>query len=208
MEFTTWLSYVSIITALIAIPGPSSMLITLHGAKYGFKKANLTVLGNLAGSLVLMGLSALGLGAILTSSELLFSIAKYLGASYLIYLGIKTILSTPKNKTNNDEIIQIESNSDLIKTGFLTGASNPKDLIFFAALFPAFLNKDSSIVTQLVILMITWLIVDYSLKVMYVFAGKKITHLFSNANFSTWFNRITGGVFIGFGAVLAGYNKT
>ncbi len=209
MDITTWLTFVTVISALIVIPGPSSLLITLHGAKYGFKKANFTILGNLSGSLVLMSLSVFGLGALLVSSEFVFSIAKYCGAAYLIYLGIKTILhSTKANEdTNGQNMLTSESNLFLLKVGFFTGASNPKDLIFFAALFPAFLNTDSSLFIQFVILMITWLLVDYLLKLIYLFVGGKISILFSKPNFSSWFNRITGGMFVGFGVLLAGYNK-
>jgi len=94
MDTTTWLAYAGVITALIIIPGPSSVLITLHGYKYGFKKTNSTIIGNLIGSSVLMGLSAIGLSLILTSSEVIFSLVKYIGAAYLIFIGIKAWLNT------------------------------------------------------------------------------------------------------------------
>jgi homoserine/homoserine lactone efflux protein len=209
MDITNWLAYVSVIAALIAIPGPSSLLITLHGYEYGFKKTNNTIIGNLMGSLVLMGFSAIGLGVILTSSEVIFSIAKYIGASYLIYIGIKTLLKSPAElHVQYQEKFCNVSNYTLLKKGFLTGISNPKDLLFFAALFPAFLSPDGSLTTQLTVLMLTWLFVDYLLKVIYMTVGKKINSQFSSPKFLTLFNRFTGGLFVIFGMILVGSSRS
>lgn len=208
MAITTWVTFVTVISALIIIPGPSSLLITMHGAHYGYGKANYTIFGNLLGSLILMTLSAAGLSTLLLSSEIAFSIAKYIGAAYLIFLGIKSILSASKNL--DSDTTQLSSNVSrlsLLRSGFFTGISNPKDLIFFASLFPAFLSSDYPIANQLMILMATWLLVDYLLKLVYVLAGGKIRRLFASTTFKVWFNRLTGGLFIGFGSTLAAYNK-
>jgi len=208
MDLTTWLSYVGVITALIAIPGPSSLLITLHGYKYGFKKTHNTITGNLLGSLALMGFSAIGLSLILTSSEVIFLLIKYLGASYLIYLGINTLLNaTLEPQVQLQENLCEATSSKLLKHGFLTGISNPKDLLFFTALFPAFLNSDGSLPAQLAILMLTWLLVDYAIKVIYMLVGKKVSSKLSSPKFLTTFNRFTGGLFVTFGILLAGSSK-
>jgi len=203
MDITLWLAYIGVITVLIAIPGPSSLLITLHGYKYGFKKANNTIIGNLLGSLVLMGGSSLGIGVILTSSTFLFSIAKYIGASYLLYLGIKTLLYAKSKKLSPlEDIIDNATSLSLLKQGFLTGLSNPKDLLFFAALFPTFLSADASLYFQLSVLMFTWLSIDYGLKLIYLLLGKKLNIQFSTTNLLVLFNQITGGIFISFAMLL------
>jgi threonine/homoserine/homoserine lactone efflux protein len=95
--------------------------------------------------------------------------------------------------------VTFEENSSLFKQGFLTGISNPKDLLFFAALFPAFLNEQQPLLMQLVILMTTWSVVDYMIKVVYVLMGKKINSKFSSPSFLKVCNRLTGGIFIGLG---------
>ncbi len=204
MELTTWFAYLGVIAALIALPGPSSLLITLHGYQYGLKKSNHTIVGNMTGSFILMGLSALGLGLLLTTSETIFTLTKYIGASYLIYLGInawrKSAVIDGSEVSNS---VTFEKNSSLFKQGFLTGISNPKDLLFFTALFPAFLNEQQPLLMQLVILMTTWLVVDYMIKVIYVLMGKEINSKFSSPSFLKIFNRLTGGIFIGFGVLLA-----
>ena len=204
VELTTWFAYLGVITALIALPGPSSLLITLHGYQYGLKKSNHTIIGNMSGSFILMGLSALGLGLLLTTSETVFTLTKYIGASYLIYLGINSWRKSAVIDSNKASYnATFEKNSSLFKQGFLTGISNPKDLLFFTALFPAFLNDQQSLFMQLVILMTTWLVVDYMIKVIYVLMGKKINSKFSNPSFLKIFNRLTGGIFVGFGLLLA-----
>lgn len=208
MELAVWLSYVAMISALIAFPGPSSLLVTMHGYQYGFKRSNYTIIANLFGSLVLMVLSALGLGILISTSEALFSLVKYLGAAYLIYIGVKTwrrstaITSNESTGNHNGQ-----SNSSLIRQGFFTGVSNPKDLVFFAALFPVFINAEQPIVGQLLVLMSTWLVIDYLLKILYSLMGKRINKQFSSNAFVTVFNRITGGIFITAGVAVAGLNN-
>lgn len=208
MELTVWLSYVAMISVLIAFPGPSSLLVTLHGYQYGFRRSNFTIIANLLGSLVLMILSALGLGILISTSDILFSSVKYLGAGYLIYIGIKTWRrSTVVLNNESTDILNDESNLSLLKQGFFTGISNPKDLVFFTALFPVFINADQPIIGQLLVLMCTWLVIDYLLKVIYSLTGKKINKQFSSGTFVTVFNRITGGMFIVAGMALAGLNN-
>ncbi len=208
MEITIWLTYLGVIIALIAIPGPSSLLITLHGYKYGLKKTNSTIVGNVLGSFILMAISSTGLSALLSTSETLFLITKYLGAAYLIFLGIKTWRnSAMDNNINPVSAPRVESTFTIFKQGFFTGVSNPKDLLFFAALFPAFLSPQQPLLVQLSILMLTWLVVDYLMKVLYVMVGKRLKDKFSNPNFLRNFNRFTGSLFFGFGILIAGTNK-
>lgn len=208
MELTTWLSYVAMISALIAFPGPSSLLITMHGYQYGFKRSNYTITANLLGSLVLMVLSALGLGVLISTSEILFSFVKYLGAAYLIYIGVRTwcrSTATTNDKSTNNK--SHESSASMFKQGFFTGISNPKDLVFFAALFPVFINFQQPIIGQFLVLMLTWLVIDYIIKIVYCLTGKRINKQFSSNSFVTIFNRMTGGMFIAAGLALAGSNN-
>lgn len=206
MDTTLLLAYIGVITVLIAIPGPSSMLISLHGYKYGFRKANATIIGNLLGTLVLMGLTIIGLGVLLTSSEVAFVIVKYMGASYLILLGVRTFILSPEETTGQPQgKLRDVSGYSLLKQGFLTGVSNPKDILFFTALFPTFLSVEYSMNMQMSILMIIWLVVDYSLKLIYLSIGRGLNNQFSNPNFLLILNKITGGAFVTFGMALCLY---
>lgn len=196
MEYTTWLSYVAIITPFILFPGYSTILITLHGFQYGVRKSNSTIIGNLLASLVLMAISAFGLGIIISTSMIAFIIMKYLGAIYLIYIGIKTWRKASSSEDTDSMQKGLTNTSTylMLKQGFLTGISNPKYLIFFIALFPGFINYEKPIFTQLIILMSTWLVIDYAVKLIYASSGARISKKLSKL-----FQRATGGIFILFG---------
>jgi threonine/homoserine/homoserine lactone efflux protein len=203
MDTTLLLAYIGVITVLIAIPGPSSMLISLHGYKYGYRKTNATIIGNLLGTLVLMALTTIGLGIILTSSEAAFTFVKYLGSSYLIFLGVRTcLLTSEKVMEQPQEKLSDVSGASLLKVGFLTGVSNPKDILFFTALFPAFLSTEYSMSKQMCVLILIWVLIDYSLKLIYLAIGRALNAKFSNPKFLLVFNKITGGVFVSFGLAL------
>lgn len=200
MEFTVWFSYVAIITPFILFPGYSTILVTLHGFQYGVKRSNFTIIGNLLASLTLMAISALGLGIIISTSTVAFIIMKYLGAAYLIYIGIKTWFkasSSTNTSSKNNKFLSVSPYS-MLKQGFLTGISNPKYLIFFVALFPGFINYEKPIFVQLIILMFTWLVIDYTVKLLYASTGRRISKQLSKL-----FQRATGGIFILFGLNLA-----
>jgi len=203
MDITLLLSYIGIITVLIAIPGPSSMLISLHGYKYGYRKTNATIIGNILGTVVLMALTTIGLGIILKSSEAAFTFVKYLGSSYLIFLGIRTYLLTSEKVSGQpQEKLNDVSGVSLLKLGFLSGVSNPKDILFFTALFPAFLSTEYSMSRQMCVLIFIWVLIDYSLKLIYLVIGRVLNTKFSNPRFLLLFNKITGVVFVSFGLVL------
>ncbi len=203
MDAALLLAYIGAIIILIAIPGPSSVLISLHGYKYGFKKANATIIGNLLGTLVLMCLTILGLGILLISSEGAFILVKYAGASYLILLGVHTFLHpTEKLKGQSLGTLSDVSGYVLLKQGFLTGVCNPKDILFFSAFFPTFLSCEHSMNTQLFMLMLVWSLVDYSFKLIYLSIGRGLNNQFSNPRFLLALNKITGGTFVTFGFAL------
>jgi len=203
MDTALLLAYIGAITILIAIPGPSSVLISLHGYKYGFKKANATIIGNLLGTLVLMGLTIIGLGILFMASKSAFTLVKYAGASYLILLGVHTfLLPAEKSKEQIQGKLNDVSGCVLLKQGFFTGVCNPKDILFFTAFFPTFLNCEHSMRTQIFILMLVWLVVDYTLKLIYLSIGRGLSNKFSDPRFLLILNKATGGAFVTFGLVL------
>ncbi len=131
---------------------------------------------------------------------------KYFGASYLIFLGVCTfLLSFEKIAGQPQRKLSDVSGYSLLKQGFITGVCNPKDILFFTAFFPTFLNCEYSMSTQMFILMLVWLLVDYSLKLIYLSIGRGLNNQFSNPRFLLLFNKITGGAFVIFGVALCLY---
>ncbi|WP_339651146.1 LysE family translocator [Halopseudomonas pelagia] len=209
MDGLTWLAYVGVIFALIVFPGPSALLCTSHGLKFGRQRAMATVAGGALASLVLMTISSLGLGAILAASETTFYVLKMLGGAYLVYLGVKAWLERPAvtqqaSATAGSEVVPLR---ELLNRGFVVGISNPKDLLFFAALFPNFINVSEPQLLQFVILALTWLMLDVVLMSTYAGAGSKISRWFQSPSRVTLFNRATGGLFMAAGGALIASNR-
>lgn len=209
MELSVWLLYVSIISVLILSPGPSALLCMSSGITLGNKKTIPTILGGAIAALVLMSISAIGLGAILVASETLFFIIKLIGAAYLIYLGWLAWKEGSIN-TNNKNLSHYTPSehppSLLFKKGFMVGISNPKDLLFFIALFPNFIHAGAPQIEQYILLASTWFVIDCMSMFIYAGLGSKISPWLSTTNSMRLVNRITGGIFIILGSALAVYS--
>lgn len=202
MDGLTWITYVGVITALIVFPGPVALLCTSHGLKFGRHRATATVLGGGLASLVLMLVSALGLGAILAASETAFSLLKVVGGGYLIFLGIQAWRARPQPPSPEldgaapDPLAPKASIGRLFRHGFMVGVSNPKDLLFFAALFPNFIAVGEPQLVQFAILALTWLVIDTTLMSIYAAMGSGLGRWFNRPGRVKAFNRATGGLFM------------
>ncbi|MCM2973357.1 LysE family translocator [Larsenimonas suaedae] len=205
MDLAIWLTYLSVITALIAFPGPVALLCMHQGVRVGRRRALASVTGGVTASLILMGLSALGLGAILATSELAFLALKVFGAGYLIYLGVQAWMSpsAPVDMAASDAPMPAASTGRRFRKGLGIGLSNPKDLLFFGALFPNFLDMSQPLWPQLTLLALTWLAVDFTTMTTYAALGGSISRWFKSARRVRLFNRTTGGLFIAAGGALA-----
>jgi len=185
-------------------PGPSMILALNHGIKYGAKRTLATAFGNLAATLIQAFLSIVGLGAILLQSEAVFNILKYLGAIYLIYIGIKTFFAPTDFELQVSERGSTSSNSKkLFLEAFFVTAGNPKAIVFFTALFPQFVDARNNTVFQCFIILLILAIIAFSCMMIYSVFGQKLVHFFSKAKFTKIFNRLVGGSLIGMGIGLA-----
>jgi len=207
MPLNHWLLFTSVVLAVIVMPGPAAALCLSHGVAHGRLRTLVTVLGLVLSSLVLIVLSVAGLGAVLASSAMLFDFIKYAGAAYLIYLGVSIWRSDPVSAFDGSTAaalpVQTASPGKLFRTGFLVGISNPKDLLFFGALFPQFIATKGPLIGQVAILGATWCIVAFAVMSFYAAVGAKLARSVDSLNARVIFNRITGGVFIAAGGALA-----
>lgn len=222
MLLHTWLLYVSLAAAVIASPGPSALLCVSHAVRHGVRRSVATIVGGMTASMVLMGLSALGLGAVIAASDTLFQAIKWAGAAYLLYLGITTWRAQPEGETATPVAPDAASEAPapglrsaptrigwltLYRKGLMVGIGNPKDLLFFSALFPQFLDASAPVAGQLSVLALTWLVLDGSIMLAYVLCGAKLLARLGQGGAGRWFQRVTGGAFIAAGGVLAATNR-
>lgn len=208
MTLDLWLVYVLAATGLTLTPGPNGLLSLTHGVRFGLARTVFTVLGGVIGFLVLIAASLAGLGALLATSELAFTVAKWIGAAYLVYLGIRlwrapppqVRLPTEEKYGREDGVVR------LFTQGFLVAVSNPKALIFFAAFLPQFMVPGLSYGVQLVVLGGTFAVVEFVYELVLAGMAQRIAPWLGRHG--RWFNRITGTSFIGIGGLLATANRS
>ncbi|MBC7489246.1 MAG: LysE family translocator [Glaciimonas sp.] len=163
MQLQTWLFYLAAVLALVVTPSPTVLSCVTSAVNFGMRRALMEVFGSLTAVCLVMTVSAFGLGATLTTSEQVFLIMKWYGAAYLICVGIRAFRSHRTNFDVDIENKQLQTRSPqlllmrLYLNGFLVGASNPKAILFFNALFPQFLNPNVPQVPQFLILGLTFI---------------------------------------------------
>ncbi|MFC1819915.1 LysE family translocator [Thermodesulfobacteriota bacterium] len=209
MSFNFFIVYSITVFVASIVPGPSMLLALTHGMKYGAKRTIASALGNLSITLIQASISIAGLGAILLASEYLFNIVKWIGAAYLIYMGLSLW------RTANISISLIPSSNPsqittlrkmFLQAAFVT-AGNPKAIVFFTAVFPQFIDPNAAYMPQFSIIMGTGGIIAFSCFMLYAAGGQKLMTLFSRTTVGKYINKMIGGTFIGAGIGLAASNK-
>lgn len=201
MPLHTWLLYIVTVSVVIMTPGPGMLLVMNHALRYGTRPALATIAGNACGVLCLMLVTAAGLGALLAASATAFVVLKLAGAAYLVYLGIR-VWRAPATPFQVEAGVTVRPLTTLFRDGLLMALSNPKILLFFAALFPQFIDPHASQALQLGILASTHLSIELICSSLYLLGSRKLAPLLAEARRVRLFNRTTGGMFVGFGCLL------
>ncbi len=186
-------------------PGADTMYILGRSISQGKKAGILSVLGIVTGALVHCVFASLGLSIILAKSALAFEIVKYLGAAYLIYLGIKTLLLKSKEEFELTEKNKDVNYRKIYVSGILTNVLNPKIALFFLAFLPQFINPDyaqNSIPFLILGLTFVTTVTIWCL-FLAVFSSKLSNQIRKNYKIKIWLDKITGGIFIALGIKLA-----
>ena len=159
MSFEIWLTYLATVLAFMITPGPSHLLMLSNSMTHGFRPSLATTAGDLTANALQMLAAGLGLAAILVASQNALTVIKWAGVAYLIWMGIRMWRHASHAKTTAGAAPSA-SLKTLWGQGFLTSAANPKAVVFFAALFPQFIDPNLPFVPQFVALSITYIIVD------------------------------------------------
>lgn len=200
MELSTWLLFLGIALVAIISPGPAVLLSVTNSLTHGFTKSVFSSLGNITGIFAVSSAAALGLGAVLQTSILMFTALKIFGAVYLIHLGIRQWRS--KHNIFETSIETSKSNQRIRKSfvqGLLVAISNPKAILFFTALFPQFIDLSKPIWVQFIILTTTFMFFSFIILVTYALSAHSVKGWFAKSNRAVCLNRISGTIFISFG---------
>ncbi len=171
------------------------------GARFGYGATLFTMAGASLGNLLLMLLSAIGLGLLVAEAAWVFNAIKWLGAGYLIYLGVRLFIA-PVGEQQAAVARDLPGHHLLLK-GFLIAVTNPKGLIFFGALFPQFINVEQPVVPQFALMTLIFLVLDFIWMSIYALAGKQIMRWLSSPVHQRWFNRASGSLLMGAGGALS-----
>lgn len=203
-EWSTISLFVVAASILVVMPGPNTFYIITRSVQQGLVAGCVSCLGVTVGTLIHVTTAALGVSALLLSSVLAFSIVKYLGAAYLIYLGIKTLLTQDKTPSGVEPIKE-KSLGKTFYQGIVVNVLNPKTALFITAFLPQFVDeKLGSIATQIffwgAVLVTIGTVSDLTYVLIAGRLGKWLRGSFSFQRIQRYF---AGSVYIGLGVAAA-----
>ncbi len=208
MTLDTWWLFLLMTFVVSATPGPNMLLVMSTSARLGFRRSTATMAGCLMAVLAMMVLSASGLAALLKAQPMLFDALRLGGALYLAWLGVQQwrapVTEAPLGERADERVVDPSlSTRALFLKGWLVAASNPKAILFAAAFFPQFIHADAPALPQFTVLLVTFSVVEVGWYLVYAASGDRASRYLRRAPVMRWFNRVTGGVFVGFAVLMA-----
>ena len=200
MSLALWLGFLLAAILIAVTPGPGAVLSMSTSMRYGYWSALTAILGLQAAILVHLAIVAIGFGALLAASETGFSVVKFIGAAYLIWLGVQKWRSPPLPV--DAETLSIRRRG-LFLQGLLVNLTNPKAIIFIGALVPQFIDPGRSQVEQYLLIAATLCLTDIVVMSAYALAAGRLGSWLHDPKAIRLQNRAFGGLFISAGTLLA-----
>lgn len=208
MSIEQWLAFAAASAVMLAIPGPTILLVISYALGHGRKTAVATVSGVAAGDFVAMTASILGLGVLLAASAEAFAVLRWIGGAYLIYLGIRLwrapVVDGPL--ADNDNLPE-EKPLRILGHAFAVTALNPKSIVFFVAFLPQFIDHSLPFWPQIAIFEATFLVLAVINAMTYALIADKARGFIRKRSVQKAVNRTGGTLLIAAGAVTAGYRR-
>lgn len=208
MSIENWLAFATASAVILAIPGPTILLVVSYSISHGRKVAMATVGGVALGDFTAMTASMLGLGALLATSATLFTVLKWIGAAYLIYLGIKlwrAPVSAPQ-VDGNDTPMDVNFTRVFLHTYVVT-ALNPKSIVFFVAFLPQFIIPSEPLLLQMVVFEVTFLVLATLNAALYGVLAAAARERIREPRVQSIVNRTGGSLMIGAGLLAVGWKR-
>ncbi|MFA9438927.1 homoserine/homoserine lactone efflux protein [Uliginosibacterium sp. sgz301328] len=205
MPLHTWLAFFVASWLISLSPGPGALSCMTAGLRYGYRRAVWNIFGLQAGVVMLVTVVAAGLGAILAASAVAFDVVKWLGAAYLVWLGIQQWRASAGNDPLEAEVAD-SSRRNLVLRGFLVNASNPKGILFMLAVLPQFIDPNAPQWPQYAICAATLVATDMVVMSSYTLLASRVLRALRGRH-ARAVNRMFGGLFIGAGVLLASFRR-
>lgn len=209
MSLEHWLAFVAASAVLLAIPGPTILLVISYALAHGRKAAGSTVAGVALGDFTAMTASMIGLGALLATSATLFTVLKWVGAAYLVYLGIKLWRAPVSTDAVDDAVADTSKERPfrIFLHTYVVTALNPKSIIFFVAFLPQFLDISLPVLGQMVVFEVTFLVVATLNAALYGVLASMARKTIRKPSIQRAVNRVGGSLMIGAGALAVGWRR-
>lgn len=205
MSLEHWLAFVAASAVLLAIPGPTILLVISYALGHGRKAAPASVAGVALGDFTAMTASMLGLGVLLATSAMLFTILKWVGAAYLVYLGYK-LWRAPVGAAETAEETQTRPGRIFLHLYAVT-ALNPKSIVFFVAFLPQFLDATAPLLPQILIMEATFLVLATLNALSYALMATVARRTIRKPSVQRAVNRVGGSLLIGAGVLTVAWKK-
>jgi hypothetical protein len=201
----TWWLFAATVFFVSATPGPNMLHVMARSVELGLVRSMAAMAGCFSAVLVLLSASARGLTALLLAIPGAFAVLRYAGAAYLIYLGYRAWTAGEEPLDVAEATLAAErAPLRVFRTAFGVGMSNPKALLFVAALLPQFVDAAAPKGPQFAVMVVTFAVIEISWFFVYALAGRRIAVWLERPAPRRVFNRVTGGAFVVFGLAMAG----
>ena len=204
MDFGLWLAFAAASAVLVAIPGPTVLLVVGFALGEGRRSVAASAPGVALGDLLATAASMAGMGAVLAASAALFAAVKWAGAAYLVWLGVKMWRGAAGAEPGAALARRTgESGAKIFRQSFLVTLLNPKGLVFFAAFAPQFIDPAAAYAPQAAILVATFTVLGFLNAILWGLAAGEMRARLARPGVMAWMARIGGGGLIGAGALTA-----
>lgn len=198
---TYWL-YVLTEAALSLSPGPAVMLVIAYGLTQGARRSIPANLGILSANAIYFALSATGLGALLVSSRAFFAAVKWVGAAYLVFLGLRALFGQPSPITVSNPAARGSNWRSIYLSGLTLQLANPKTLIFFVAILPQFVDPRLPVAAQMVWLAAGSVVPEFFILAGYGFLASRAARIAADPRFARWTDRVAGALVLAAAALV------
>ncbi|MDO5753236.1 LysE family transporter [Arthrobacter sp.] len=204
MQFSLWLALAGAGAMISLTPGAGAINTMSNALVSGFRRSFWGILGQQLALVIHVVIVAAGVGILVSSSPFLFAMIRYVGAAYLVYLGVMKLLAKAEKDDGGNTPSIVESGPSMFRRGLWVNLLNPKAIVFFLAFMPQFIRPHDPLLPQYVILTATVVFIDV-IVMWFVFAAgaKQLKHLTTSERGQLLLNRIFGILFIGVGILLA-----
>lgn len=203
MTFDLWLAFAAASTALLLIPGPTVLLVLSYALSQGRRVAVASAAGVALGDLLAMTASLAGLGALVMASATAFTVLKWIGAAYLVWMGIGLLRAAPGGGLAPGAGPARVSAARVFRHAATVTALNPKSIAFFVAFVPQFLRPESPILPQSALLVATFVALGTLNALAYALAADRLRRVIGRPSVLAWLTRAGGGALIAMGALTA-----